>query len=115
MLEAGFPTAIATLYRRAWRPVMMIYGAIGVPVGVVFWLFFRDRPPLHPACNAEEVALIEGTIRGPPARFGSGVALLTQADDRILSANLSKTIRKHCLPRPPRCVKKGRHPAPVNR
>ena len=61
MLEAGFPTAILSIYRNAWRPVMLIYGAFGVVIGGIFWLFFRDRPRLHPACNAAEVALIEGT------------------------------------------------------
>jgi len=60
MLEAGFPTAIATLYRKAWRPVMLIYGAVGIGVGILFWTLFRDRPRLHPGCNAAEIALIEG-------------------------------------------------------
>jgi len=74
MLEAGFPTAISSLYREAWRPVMMIYGGVGIGVGLFFWLFFRDRPRLHPRCNAAEVALIEGTL--PPAQTaGKSTAL----------------------------------------
>jgi MFS transporter, ACS family, glucarate transporter len=71
MLEAGFPTAIAAVYRKAWRPVMMIYGGVGIVVGCVFWLFFRDRPREHPACNAGEIALIEGTGSVPASGGGA--------------------------------------------
>jgi sugar phosphate permease len=74
MLEAGFPTAVNALYRKAWRPVMMMYGGVGIGVGLFFWLFFRDRPRLHPRCNAAEIELIEG--KNPPAQTaGKATAL----------------------------------------
>ncbi len=43
-----------------WRPAMVAFGVVGVLVACVFWGFFRNRPRQHPACNAAEIALIEG-------------------------------------------------------
>jgi ACS family glucarate transporter-like MFS transporter len=47
------------LYSHAWRPVMLVYGVAGLLVAALYWLLVRDRPQDHPACNAEEAALIE--------------------------------------------------------
>ncbi len=41
-----------------WRVVFVVYGALGVVWGLAFVWFFRDRPDLHPRCNAAEVELI---------------------------------------------------------
>jgi ACS family glucarate transporter-like MFS transporter len=43
----------------AWRPVMLLYGGIGLAVAAVFWLCFRDWPAEHPWCNEDERRLIE--------------------------------------------------------
>jgi len=43
----------------SWRPVMMIYGATGVGLGLVLMWFFRDWPQEHPGVNAAELALIQ--------------------------------------------------------
>jgi MFS family permease len=43
-----------------WRSVLVVYGLAGLPVAVVYWLYFRDRPAEHPGCNRAECALIEG-------------------------------------------------------
>src|SRR5262249_45074045 len=60
VLEAAFPDAIRKVYGSGWRPVMMLYGVAGIVVaGVFFWLF-RDSPRQHRACNAAEIAFIEG-------------------------------------------------------
>jgi MFS family permease len=68
-LEAAYPDHIKKLYGRGWRPVLAVYGAAGVLVAGLFWLCFRDRPALHPLCNAREVALIEAGRRPEAARL----------------------------------------------
>lgn len=42
----------------SWRVVMLLYGALGVAVGVWFWIVSRDEPAEHPRCNDAERALI---------------------------------------------------------
>src|SRR5262249_1978765 len=42
-----------------WQPVFLLYGAIGVGFSAVFWFWFRNTPHAHPACNADEIVLIE--------------------------------------------------------
>lgn len=42
----------------SWRPVMVIYGLIGIVLAVAFWSMFRDSPIQHPVCNAAEEELI---------------------------------------------------------
>jgi nitrate/nitrite transporter NarK len=64
LLEAAFPDHIRKLYGLGWRPVMLVYGAFGVLLALAFWVWYRDRPRDHPACNQAEVAIIEG---GRPA------------------------------------------------
>ncbi|WP_162657587.1 MFS transporter [Tuwongella immobilis] len=44
----------------SWRPVMMLYGIVGIIVGVIFWAIYRDWPRQHPLVNEQEVTLIEG-------------------------------------------------------
>jgi sugar phosphate permease len=72
LLEAAFPQAVRKVYGPGWRPTMLWYGAAGLAIAVIFWWFFRDRPRLHPACNAAEVSLIEGdatpAVTLPPRR-----------------------------------------------
>lgn len=72
-------TAYLLLTLGGWRPVMFVYGAAGVLVAFLFWLGVRNRPGLHPGCNAAEVALIEhgrpagsstqGAVGGLPLRY----------------------------------------------
>jgi nitrate/nitrite transporter NarK len=63
LLEAGYPDQVRKVYGSGWRPVMLVYGAAGVLVALLFWLGVRDRPGVHRGCNQAEVALIE---RGQP-------------------------------------------------
>ena len=60
VLEAIFPTQISKLYVKGWRPVLLVYGAIGLAVALLYWSCVRDSPSLHPRCNAAERALIGG-------------------------------------------------------
>jgi sugar phosphate permease len=61
LLEAAYPDQVRKVFGRGWRPVMLVYGLAGVVVALLFWLGVRDRPGLHPACNQDEVALIESS------------------------------------------------------
>jgi len=49
----------------SWRPVMGLYGAVGIVIGLVFLVWFRDWPHLHPAVNAAELSLIHGKTNMP--------------------------------------------------
>lgn len=58
LLEESFPNAIGKLYAPGWRPVMLLYGSLGVFVAGLVWLVFRTRPESHPWCNAAEAEMI---------------------------------------------------------
>ncbi|MCB1235700.1 MAG: MFS transporter [Verrucomicrobiae bacterium] len=51
-----------------WRTVLVLYGAIGLGVALLFRTVFRETPEEHPACNEAERRLIAGgderTTRG---------------------------------------------------
>lgn len=47
-----------------WRPVLWIYGAIGLALAAATHFIFRDEPTQHPWTNEEERELIRGS--GPP-------------------------------------------------
>jgi sugar phosphate permease len=66
-LEGVFPKEIGKLYVNGWRPVLVLYGAVGLLVGGVFWLGYRNAPQEHPWCNAAERALIAGDNPSKPA------------------------------------------------
>jgi nitrate/nitrite transporter NarK len=73
LLEAAFPDAIKKLYGPGWRPTLLLYGAAGLVVAVLFWLCFRNRPAEHPLCNAAEVHFIAADQ--PPAAPGPRTGL----------------------------------------
>lgn len=56
-------TAIFILALGTWRPVLQIYGAVGLGLAALTWVVFRDRPDEHPWVNAGEHELIDS----PPA------------------------------------------------
>ena len=60
LLEALFPIEIERTYMTSWRPALWLYGSLGLLVAGWFWLVVRDRPQLHPRCNAAEIELITG-------------------------------------------------------
>ncbi len=58
-----------------WRLVFMLYGLLGFFWAALFWWLYRDRPRLHPWCNAAETELIgEHSPRQPAS--GSRLPLL---------------------------------------
>jgi MFS family permease len=56
----------------SWRPVMMLYGILGVLIAILFMWMFRDWPDKHPLVNAAEVDLIR---RGDPPRSNSEMSI----------------------------------------
>lgn len=58
-LTATLMVAFASSTDSGWRPVLFVYGAAGLAVAAAFWLVVRDGPREHPACNDDEIALIE--------------------------------------------------------
>jgi ACS family glucarate transporter-like MFS transporter len=77
LLEAAFPEGLREVVGPGWRPVMLVYGAAGLAIAIVFWWLVRDRPRQHSGCNDAEVALIEAgrpspvshkPVGGPPWR-----------------------------------------------
>ena len=55
----------------SWRPVMMLYGAVGVVFAALFVWRFRDWPQQHPGVNAAELSLISQGNLVPAATSGS--------------------------------------------
>src|SRR5262245_36758530 len=53
----------------SWRPVMVIYGLLGIGLAVAFWWLFRDSPREHPACNDAEAELIRRDDAAPPRHY----------------------------------------------
>src|SRR5262249_6369600 len=60
LLEAAYPNYVRKLYGLGWRPAVLVEGAVGLLVALMFWLWYRDWPRDHPACNVAELAVIEG-------------------------------------------------------
>jgi sugar phosphate permease len=60
VLEGLFRKSIKKLYVAGWRPMMFVYGSLGLFVAGLVWWSCRNLPSRHPWCNAEEVALIRG-------------------------------------------------------
>ena len=68
ILEAAFPDGIRKIYVHGWRPVMFVFGSLGIIVALLFWICFRNLPQSHPYCNDAERSLIEAGR--PPAPHG---------------------------------------------
>lgn len=53
-------TSDAVAASTSWRPVMMLYGILGIGIAMVFAWYFRDLPEHHPGVNQAERDLIHG-------------------------------------------------------
>ena len=58
LFEAVYPIEIEKTYISSWRPVLLLYGSLGIVVAAIFWWVVRDRPLVHPWCNDQEKTLI---------------------------------------------------------
>jgi ACS family glucarate transporter-like MFS transporter len=61
ILESLHREALGKIYVAGWRPMMWIYGGLGVLVAALIWWSCRTTPAEHPACNEAEIELIRGT------------------------------------------------------
>jgi MFS family permease len=52
--------ALMTVFAGGWRPVLIVYGLIGIVVAFLFAWICRDSPHSHPHCNQAERELITG-------------------------------------------------------
>ncbi len=52
-------TAGAIAFLGSWRPVLWIYGAIGLSLALATYIIFRDSPSRHPWTNESERELIQ--------------------------------------------------------
>lgn len=72
-----------------WRPVFAFYCLLGLAWAAFFWWRHRDRPRVHPACTAAEIALIEADTSATaelPARRLSLAPLLQDYNVWVLSS-----------------------------
>ncbi|MEO8498555.1 MAG: MFS transporter, partial [Planctomycetota bacterium] len=60
VLEGLHRKSIKKIYVAGWRPMLFVYGSLGLVVAGFVWFTSRNVPSQHPWCNAEEVALIRG-------------------------------------------------------
>ena len=51
-------TALAIASLGSWRPVLWIYGSVGIALAIATHIVFRDHPTLHPWTNAAEQNLV---------------------------------------------------------
>lgn len=63
ILEAVYGKSLRKFYGAGWRPMMMLYGGVGLVVGGLLFFVCRNRPSEHPLCNAAEVDLIGSDAR----------------------------------------------------
>ena len=59
-LEGLHRQSIKKLYIAGWRPLMALYGSLGLVVAAILWWSCHDTPASHPRCNAAEQAVIAG-------------------------------------------------------
>ena len=63
ILESVYGKSLRKYYGAGWRPMMMLYGGVGLVVGGLLFFVCRNRPSEHPLCNAAEVDLIGSDLR----------------------------------------------------
>ena len=89
VLEAIFPTQISKLYVKGWRPVLFVFGLVGLAVALFYWISVRDSPALHPGCNEAERTLIRGerpieTQASATEDVAEGIRVGTPAVSRLI-------------------------------
>jgi len=60
ILEADHRDTVRKLYGAGWRPMMFVYGFLGLAVAALVWWTCRNHPADHPGVNGAEQSLIEG-------------------------------------------------------
>ncbi len=77
IIEGLFRDSVKKLYVAGWRPMMFVYGSLGIIVAGLIWWSCYTTPADHPRCNDAEVALISGQRPMEPLATGkvAGVPL----------------------------------------
>ena len=75
VLEGLHRQSIKKLYIAGWRPLMALYGALGLAVAAILWWSCHDTPASHPRCNAAEQAVIAGGSAPSPEETGKPAAV----------------------------------------
>jgi len=94
ILEAAHRDTVRKLYGAGWRPMMFVYGCLGLAVAVLVWWTCRNHPADHPGVNDAEQALIEGRPAVGPGRRTGPEALVPLGSDvqnSILAGSGSST------------------------
>jgi nitrate/nitrite transporter NarK len=68
VVEGLHRKSLMKLYVAGWRPLMFVYGSLGIIVAAVVWWSCHRTPEDHPRCNDTEAALIRGDAK--PAKPG---------------------------------------------
>lgn len=58
----------------SWRPVMMVYGIVGIVIALIFVWLYRDQPAKHPLVSPAELKIIGGHEQLADQSASSGVA-----------------------------------------
>ena len=75
VLEGLHRQSIKKLYIAGWRPLMALYGALGLVVAAILWWSCHDTPASHPRCNAAEQAVIAGDSMPSSGETGKPAAV----------------------------------------
>ena len=63
VVEGLHRKSLMKLYVAGWRPLMLLYGAIGIVVAGIVWWSCHRTPQDHPRCNEAEAVLISGGLK----------------------------------------------------
>ncbi|NLF71127.1 MAG: MFS transporter [Candidatus Anammoximicrobium sp.] len=72
ILEAAHRDTVRRLYGAGWRPMMFVYGCLGLAVAALVWWTCRNHPADHTGVNDAERSLIENRAPATPP-LGSDV------------------------------------------
>lgn len=68
----GGPLTVAIVKGLGWEWSFYIYGVAGAIMGVLWWIYYRDRPDQHPKITPEEQAYIESGYDAVLTRDAAG-------------------------------------------
>ena len=74
-LEGLHRQSIKKLYIAGWRPLMVLYGSLGIVVAAIIWWSCHNTPESHPRCNAAEQSVIAGDSTLPRQASGKAAAV----------------------------------------
>ena len=75
VLEGLHRQSVKKLYIAGWRPLMVLYGTLGLVVAAIVWWSCHKTPEDHPRCNAAEQALIASGSKLPLKATGQVAAV----------------------------------------